>query len=904
MEQIKTQVHTIIMLVGPSGSGKTEFAKNILIPGLSTDLNKSKNFAPNVQYISSDAIRRDILGVDYDKMDEVMTESSTQAFEILFTKLKAVTTYPINAEYVVLDTTGLSEKFRTDVLDIARDNNYNVDVVVFDYKKISEYQRNFNSDSLKGVETGGRLIAKHVKRMKTEVLRTLKKGVYRNIFKIKSKDFLAEETVKVYNIDSGEYEMVDQLVPKYEAFAWDYEKYIDRILPTKHEWITIGDVHGCYDEMTTLLKKYGFEIDEDGIIIDTEKTLKFGLIFAGDLVDKSSNEDIAKTIRFIHKNMGLMGDRFQLIMGNHEEMVWKWITGHKDLEVTAERLEQKVKYYNTAILLEEDDELKEIFLEIFATMKGWVKMIGTDKRSFIVTHAPCEIKFLEKMDGKSLKKQYKCLSRSKNKELTNDQLTPYLKDEAVKNQPVHIFAHMGQSSVRTFKNKVCIDAGCVYGGKLVGYSVGFGKPFIQTVSKEGETTASNHFGNNLFEEVAAERKKVDINTLSDFNQRRLNYIMDNGIGYVGGTISPAPKDEEDGSFESLKAGLDYFKGKVKSVVLQPKYMGSRAQVYLNKDIEKCYATSRNGYKIKTDLTAVFESQLETHKALMGSMNIQEMVMDGELMPWASLGRGLIESQFVVIDEAIKSEIDFLKDNGFDDAFMDLQQAYNESGFAEDRNKMNKKDLSKAYGHSYNNYKNIQWELDRFQPNDVHQKAWEIYHEQVEIYGAEGETHYKPFRILKATKTTEEGGEIFTPDMSACMQFGAINDDEICVIDFDDTNHLEFAQKWYDKITTDGKMEGCVIKPNDKENPDWLAPFMKVRNPNYLHIIYGYDMNFPKKFTKLFNQKNIGRKLRASIAEYKLGEQMLGMEVGSVEIKQVLANMMFENEKEVGIDPRL
>ena len=31
---------------------------------------------------------------------------------------------------------------------------------------------------------------------------------------------------------------------------------------------------------------------------------------------------------------------------------------------------------------------------------------------------------------------------------------------------------------------------------------------------------------------------------------------------------------------------------------------------LNRDIDKCYATSRNGYKIKQDLTTVFEQQLK------------------------------------------------------------------------------------------------------------------------------------------------------------------------------------------------------------------------------------------------------------------------------------------------------
>ena len=80
--------------------------------------------------------------------------------------------------------------------------------------------------------------------------------------------------------------------------------------------------------------------------------------------------------------------------------------------------------------------------------------------------------------------------------------------------------------------------------------------------------------------------------------------------------------------------------------------------------------------------------------------------------------------------------------------------------------------------------------------------------------------------------------------------------------------------------------------------------MKVRNHKYLTIIYGYDMYFPKKFEKLFNQKNINRKVRASKIEYRLGEELLRMDITSDEFKQTIANFMFENEKEKDIDPRL
>ena len=48
------------------------------------------------------------------------------------------------------------------------------------------------------------------------------------------------------------------------------------------------------------------------------------------------------------------------------------------------------------------------------------------------------------------------------------------------------------------------------------------------------------------------------------------------------------------------------------------------------------------------------------------------------------------------------------------------------------------------------------------------------------------------------------------------------------------------------------MEGVVIKPEEeREN----APYLKVRNPEYLSIIYGYDYRFPHKYAKLLKQKH-------------------------------------------------
>jgi predicted kinase len=891
MNIIKTQLHTIIMLVGPTNSGKTTFAKNVLIPQLHNAFDVGNNFKPNIQYISSDDIRRQLLGdINIDKYNNIMTEVSEQAFELLFTQLNVFTTYPVNAHFVVVDTTGLSEEFRNKVIDISTKNNYFIDVITFDYKNVSEYKKQFVVTGKDSGSTDGRLISKHLTRLHNEVLKTIKREKYKNITRIKDKGFLQE----ILNDDG-----TVSLEPTIKIEVKNVEKYSKNVLSNAYDWMVIGDVHGCIDELHQLLVKIGFGVI-DNELFDTEKSKNKGLIFVGDLVDKSNDDDLEKTIRFIHNSMDKFSDRFHMILGNHEDMVYKWITDDNSIEKTAERYRQKEIYYNTTFLLEKNEELKQLFFNIFSKMKPWVKVNGTKNKSFIVTHAPCETKYLEKMDKISTTKHFKCLSRSKNKNLTNDELTPYLMLEAVNNHPTHIFGHLGQNNVRTFKNKVCIDTGCVYGNELTGYSVTNNKPYIVSVGSMKKRPASNDFDNNLFS-VVSKFENVNINSLDEFNQKRLNYIVSNGVGYISGTISPADKDVETKNLESLKSGLNYYKGKYDSLILEPKYMGSRAHIYLNRNIEKCYSTSRNGFKINRDLGNFYSDLLNEYTPLMDEFNADEMVLDGELMPWAAMGTGLIDNQFKVIDLVLKSELDFLKENDFDVAFQNLVDVWQDSNFENIKNTMSKKDLSEKFKHNYENFKNVKIEVDRFQPIETHLDAWSIYNSQVELYGAEGAVHFKPFRILKLK---DKNGMDIDIGLDTVQQFTKINNDDFHIVDFTNENYQELADKWYENLTKNNKMEGCVIKPSTLTLLNNVAPYLKVRNPKYLTIIYGYDMYFPKKFEKLFNQKNINRKIKASIRDYKFGEQMLSVDISSPEFKQIVANFMFESEKDRDIDPRL
>lgn len=340
--------------------------------------------------------------------------------------------------------------------------------------------------------------------------------------------------------------------------------------------------------------------------------------------------------------------------------------------------------------------------------------------------------------------------------------------------------------------------------------------------------------------------------------------------------------------------------------MQPKYMGSRCTVYLGRTADECYAVSRNGFKIKNvDLTPIFEKLIHKHQAMMEKHNIQMMVIDGELVPWMVLGKGLIERQFKVIDVALSEEIRFLKENGFEEKLLALNEAFLQSEFSVDQIHMSKKELMEKHGEStYNQFKNVRDVMKHHVPLSQHEEAYHRYHEQVELYGADGEMDFKPFDILKMIYN--DGTEIIPSDPKSVI-FGMISDDECLVVDFGDPDYPDKAESFYRALTTNRKMEGVVIKP-EVERPG-VASAIKVRNPEYLRIIYGYDYTFPHKYKSLFAQKNIGPKLKTSISEHELGRQMLSFPLQSItednrDYAQVVANMLFETGKESEIDPRL
>jgi predicted kinase len=853
-------------MIGSTECGKTTFAKNVLIPQLQYELS-DKNYISNVQYLSSDNIRQELLGYPYDKYDSVMTEASEQAFELLFKKLKAVTRFPINADFVIIDTTGLSEDFRKRVSEIAQDHHYRLEAIIFDYKNMRDYYAS---------ERSKKLIANHVNRLRKDVLPSIRRSDYDNIHRIREKNF--------YDSEKAERN------PDYIVEVEDREEYVTHLLPPNFRYVVIGDVHECVAELKALITSNGFEVIENKIQGTSKNTNKY-FVLVGDFIDKGKNTK--ETIEFLYENRHF----FYFTKGNHENFVSKYLKG----EINEKELDLSFieTYFDSIQVLRDDRDLQTKFQEIVDLSRDFYRYIGKENDSFYVTHAPCFNQYIGKLDSLSTKRQRRFSTEF---EGSIEAQLKFLETEGATSYPYHIFGHVATREVIRLKNKIGIDTGCVSGNRLSSVTLGGFKLIFKSVPanpsiEKGELQLA--FSNKL--------KEINVQDLSDSDQKRLHYILRNKVNFISGTISPADKSLRKNELESLSQGLYYFKNHgVKEVILQPKYMGSRCNLYLSRDLEKCYATSRNGYKItQVDLDDIYQRLLDKFLPMMEEDKIETILFDGELLPWNALGKGLIQQQFEVVAKSLESEIDFLKEFRFEENFNSLRNRYEESGFDGVNSRLSKKQLIEKFGQTdYNNFKDFKAILETYHPLEEHEKAYLVYQKQLELYGKDSELEYKPFSILKIVY---QNGKEEIPSSKQSELFYQISDDEFVVISLEEADSFEKAEAFFNKLTMERGMEGVVIKP---ENPaSDLIPFIKVRNPEYLTLVYGYDYRFEHKYEKLIKQKNIKRKVQASLSEYKLGLEMLGYRLDEIEpnhsaFKQVVANLLFEESKEAEIDPRL
>ncbi len=859
-------LHTIVMLCGISGSGKTTKAKQLN--------NLAKNAGLRSVVISSDDCRKELL-LDtentYHHHDTEMYQISDKAFELLKSKMGLYLKYPYNANVVILDMMNLSTQDREKIIALADENCYDIIAVVLDYSNIDDYFCCLDDKYDK------RLIRAQLKKFRTKTMPELGRRKYDDLIRIKSK-----------------YEEIE--------LGTDFDLNIDRLhLPnTKHSFI-VSDIHECIRTFKELLKKVGFDIETiDGIekITGRDDTV---IIINGDYIDKGGNTK--ETIEFLYNNIG----RLVFVDGNHESFVDRWLNP----EIIKTNISsEKMKFYSSIPTLESDNDLKNKFLDLRKLTVPFC-----ENKHFIVTHAGCKNKYLGKTQKFALREQrYYHTDRfenDKDDEWIANRRTKlnHLKDESEMCHPYHIFGHEAFKNTLIYKNKIHIDTGCCQDGKLTGIEINknTGEYKLWSIACT-EVTIKSEFAQEKLREFKFEEPEIE---LESRDENQIKWYARNKVNFISGTMCPADKRKNE--LEDINEALDYFKSKkIDEVMLQIKYMGSRCNVYLFDDIEKSYAVTRNGNLIKKlDLTSIYKKLRDRPfiRDYFKENNLELMIIDGELMPWSALGEGLIESVFSTIDKGIESELSLLEENGFEEQLAKLINKYKESDFDNDRHSMKKEDLYAKYGaQKYEAYKT----LSKFSMPSIEElkELHKTYSRQLGIYAkplnSDNELIYQPFSILKSVR--KDGTEILYFDNNNESLFKMVNDAPYQICDLTTDEGYIKAKEFFDYVTKDLYLEGVVIKPLKVDN-EYIAPYIKVRSPPYLTIIYGYDYPSQIKYQHLLDSKRIKFKLKMSIDEWNLGKKLLQIKYKDIsednsEYKKLMAKMIVEVNKEVDLDPRL
>ena len=260
-------------------------------------------------------------------------------------------------------------------------------------------------------------------------------------------------------------------------------------------------------------------------------------------------------------------------------------------------------------------EYKQKFMELYEASYDYAEL-RSDRFWGIVSHSPCEGKYLGKQSPKALKLMRNTRFVSDDNDYSAPAITklgPILEETSGTNL-THIFGHV-EVGIDFFKyrNKVAIDQGCVSGGYLTAMVINLAsgsKTFFHEKSTKETTEKLLDFSYHI-------KPWTKVAELNAEQEKKLRRIKRANPAFISGTVSPAPSFSKDGVpfLETVTAAVNLFERRdITKVIAQKKHMGSRCQIYLTKDLETCYATSRNGFKIHTSVVGkIIEKLFEDYK---------------------------------------------------------------------------------------------------------------------------------------------------------------------------------------------------------------------------------------------------------------------------------------------------
>lgn len=842
---------SLIVLVGPSGSGKSSFAR--------------KHFKPT-EVLSSDYCR----GLVSD--DENAQAATKDAFEVLhFIGSKRLAA----AKLTVVDATNVQEEARRPLVALARQYHCLPVAIVFDLpEKLCQERNQGRPDRT----FGPHVIRQQAQQMRRS-LRRLKREGFRHVFVFSSSEEVDGTTIERQPL-------------------WNNKR--DEPGP----FDIIGDVHGCFDELTALLASLGYEEQAGGSFAHPAGRK---LIFVGDLVDRGPK--IPETVRLVKETVDA-GHAFCL-PGNHDIKFMRAVWG-KDVQIKhglADSLQQFEAY----------DQHYRGFNRVAAEfIDSLVSHYVFDDGKLVVAHAGMK----EEMQGRGSGRVREFALYGETTGESDEFGLPVRYNWAAdyRGRAMVVYGHTPVPEPEWLNRTINIDTGCVFGGKLSALrypekelvSVPSAhtycepsKPFLEGDGAPALTSQQQlddllDMDDVLGKRIISTRLHFNV-TIREENAIAALEVMSRfaanpkWLVYLPPTMSPTGTTSEPGLLEHPAEAFAYYRHEgIDAVVCEEKHMGSRAILIVCRDEEA--ARKRFGVVDESGICYTrtgrrfFENQqfenevLERMRAALSASDFWTefgtdwVVLDCELMPWSAKAQELLRQQYAAVGAAAQAALpravaalEESSHTGLDVAA--LLERY--------RGRVT---TTHQYVDAYRRYC---WPVNSV--SDLKIAPFHILASEGKIFADRDHL----WHMEKLARICAAEPELFlaTPHFR---------------VDLIDPESQAGATRWWEELTSKGG-EGMVVKPFQfvtKGRRGLAQPAVKCRGREYLRIIYGPEYTAPENLDRL-RSRGLSAKRSLALREFALGVEALERFVAREPLRRVhecvFGILALESEP---VDPRL
>ena len=484
-----------------------------------------------------------------------------------------------------------------------------------------------------------------------------------------------------------------------------------------------------------------------------------------------------------------------------------------------------------------------------------------------------------------------------------------------------VYGHVPTPEAEWVNNTICIDTGCVFGGKLTALryperelvSVPAKKVYYEPikplfVEPEPARLSAQHELDDVLDLADVVGKRiVETRLLKNITIREENAtaaleVMSRfaanpkWLAYLPPTMSPPETSREEGYLEYPTEAFDYFrKQDIAQIVCEEKHMGSRAIVVVCRNEEAARArfgmigegigicTTRTGRRFFNDQTLETEFLNRLRVAAEESdfwneMETDWIILDCELMPWSVKAQELIRQQYAAVGSASRTAL-----SDTVDALQKTALVNSEAGelLARFENRLS---AAEKYVAAYRNY------------------CWTV--------GSIADLRLAPFHLLATEgKTYFDKNHVWqmeTLKKLCAADEALLTATNFKVVTLTDEASVKEGTNWWIEMTSQGG-EGMVVKPLDfivRGSRGLIQPAIKCRGKEYLRIIYGAEYDMPEHLERL-RQRGLSAKRSLALREFALGIEGLERFVRREPLRKVhecvFGVLALESEP---VDPRL